>query len=75
MPCHLAMRDDYSSLTEEISQVSTSTSSRFFPQKYVCERDPVFSGLSEMDPGRPDSKKGWISLQSLKCKLIFQITR
>ena len=53
MPCHLAMRDDSLSLTEETSQVSTSTSSGVLTQKYVSESDPVFSRLSEMDPETP----------------------
>ena len=47
------MRADSLSLTEEISQLSTSTAKGDFPKEYVCEKDPVFSALSEMDPEMP----------------------
>ena len=47
------MRADSLSLTEEISQLSTSTSKGDLPKEYVCERDPVFSALSEMDNEMP----------------------
>ena len=74
-PYRLEMRADSLSFTEEISQLSTSTSRGVFPQEYVFEKDTVFSALSEMDPEMPDSKEGWVSLLRLKCSLIFHITR
>ena len=52
-PYHLEMRADSLSLTEEVSQLSTSISRGVFPQEYVCERDPVFYASSEMDPEMP----------------------
>ena len=45
------------SLTKEVSRLSTSTSSGVFPQKYVCERDPVFSVSIGMDQKRPWLKR------------------
>ena len=52
-PYHPEMRADSLSSTEEVSQRFTSTSRRVFPQEYVCEREPVFSASSEMDPEMP----------------------
>ena len=51
----ISFRDENDSLssTEEVSQLSTSTSRGAFPQKYVCERDSVFSASSGMDPEMP----------------------
>ena len=46
VPCttyRLKMRADSLSLTEEVSQFSTSTSSGVFPQELVGERDSVLS--------------------------------
>ena len=51
--CHLGMRADSLYSTEEVSQLSTSTSRGVFPEQYVCERDYVFSAASEMDPEKP----------------------
>ena len=51
------MRADSMSLTEEVSQLSTSTSGGVFPQHKECERDPVFSVSSGMDPERPSFKR------------------
>ena len=51
--CHLKMRADSLSLTEEVSQFSTGTSSGNFPQHMVGERDSVLSVSSGMDPERP----------------------
>ena len=45
--------NDSLSLTEEVSQLSASTSRGAFPQKYVCESDSVFSASSIMDPELP----------------------
>ena len=78
VPCntyHLKMWADSLSLTEEVSQFSTSTSSGFFPQQYVGERDSVLSVSSGMYPERPDSKEGRISLQWLKFRLVFHVTK
>ena len=78
LPCttyRLKMRADSLSLTEDVSQFSTSTSSGVFPQQYVGERDSVLSVSSGMYRERPDSKEGRISLQWLKCRLVFHVTR
>ena len=78
VPCttyRLKMRADSLSLTEEVSQFSTSTSSGVFPQKYVGERDSVLSVSRGMYRARPDSKEGQISLQWLKFRLVFHVTR
>ena len=45
--------NDSLSSTEEVIQLSTSTSREAFPQKYVCESDSVFSVSSIMDPEMP----------------------
>ena len=47
------MRADFLSLTEEVCQLSTSNSRGVFPQQQGCERDPVFSVSSGMEPERP----------------------
>ena len=78
IPCttyHLKMRADSLSLTEEVSQFSTSTSSGVLPQQLVGERISVLSVSSEMYRERPDSKEGRISLQWLKFRLVFHVTR
>ena len=78
VPCTtycLKMRADSLSLTEEVSQFSTSTSSGVFPQQYVGERDSVLSVSSGMYRERPYSKEGQISLQYLKFRLVFHVTR
>ena len=74
VPCttyHLKMRADSLSLTEEVSQFSTITSSGVFPQQYVGVRDSVLSVSSGMDRERPDSKEGRISLQWLNSGSCF----
>ena len=78
VPCttyDLKMRADSLTLTEEVSQFSTSTSSGVFPQEEVGERDSVLSVSSGMYCERPDSKEGRISLQWLKFRLVFHVTR
>ena len=78
VPCttyRLKMRADSLSLIEEVSQFSNSTSSGVFPQQYVGERDSVISVSSEMNRERPYSKEGRISLQWLKFRLVFHVTR
>ena len=68
VPCttyRLKMRADYLTLTEVVSQFSTSTSSGVFPQEYVGERDSLLSVSSGMYRERPDSKEGRMSLQCL----------
>ena len=72
---HLKMRADSLSLTEAVSQFSTSTSSRVFPQQYIGERDSVLSVSSGMYRERPDSKEGRISLQWFKFRLVFHVRR
>ena len=68
------MRADSLSLTEEVSEFCTSTSSVVFPQQEVGERDSVLSVSSGMYRDRPDSKEGQISLQWLKFRLVFHVT-
>ena len=78
VPCttyHLKMRADSLSLNEDVSQFSTSNSSGVFPQQYVGERDSVLSVSSGMYHVMPDSKEGRISLQWLKFRLVFHVTR
>ena len=48
-----ADENDSLSSTEEVSQLSTSTSGGAFPQKYVCESDSVFSASNIMGPEMP----------------------
>ena len=45
--------NDSLSSTEEVSQLSTSTSRGAFSQKKVCESDSSFFALSIMDPEIP----------------------
>ena len=73
--CRLKMRAESLSLTEEVSQFSTSTSSGVFPQQEVGERDSVLSVSSGMYRERPESKEGRISMQWLKFWLVFHVTR
>ena len=78
VPCttyRLKMRADSLSLTEEVSQFSTSTSSGVFTQQLVGEGDSVLSVSSGLYRERPDSKEGRISLQWLKFRLVFHVTR
>ena len=78
VPCttyRLEMRADSLSLTEEVSLFSTRTSSGVFPQQLVGERDSVLSVSSGMYGESPDSKDGRISLQWLKYRLVFHVTR
>ena len=63
--------NDTLSSTAEVSQLSTSTSRGAFPQKYVRERDCVFTASSKMDHEMPSHKEGWLSLQCLKCRPSF----
>ena len=78
VPCttyRLKMRADSLSLTEEVSPFATSTSKGDFPHQKLGERDSVLSVSSGMYHERPDSKDGWISLQWLKFRLVFHVTR
>ena len=78
VPCttyRLKMRADSLSLTEEVSQFSTSTSSGVLPQQYVGERDSVLSVSSGMYRERTDLKEGQITLQCLECRLVFHLSR
>ena len=78
VPCttyRLKLRADSMSLTEEVSQFYTSTSSGVFPQQLVGVRESVLSVSSGMYRQRPDSKEGRISLQWLKFRLVFHVTR
>ena len=78
VPCttySLKMRADSLSLTEEVSQISTSTSSGVLPQQYVGERDSVLSVSSGIYRERHDSKEGGISLQWLKFRFVFHVTK
>ena len=78
VPCttyRLKMRAASLSSTEEVSQFATSTSSGVFPQQQLGEMDSVLSLPSGMYRERPDSKEGQISLQWLKFRLVFHVTR
>ena len=78
VPCttyRLKMSPHSLSLTEEVSQFSRSTSSGVFPQQQLGERNSVISLSSGMYRERPDSKEGRISLQWLKFRLVFHVTR
>ena len=78
VPCttyRLKMRADSLSLSEEVSQVSTSTSCGVFHQQKLGERDCVLSISSGMYREMPDSKEGRISLQWLQFRLLFHVTR
>ena len=59
------------SLTEEVSQFSTSTSSEVFLQQQVGERDSVFSVSSGMYRERPDSKKAGFPCSGLNFGSFF----
>ena len=65
------MRSDSLSLSEEVSQLSTSTSRGVFPQQLRCEREPVFSVSSGMDPERPCLKEGPISCSGVNSGSSF----
>ena len=54
-PYRLEKRADSQALTEQASQLSTSTSRGGFPQQQVCERDPEFAASSGMD-----TKMSWL---------------
>ena len=74
-PYHLEMRADSLASTEEVSQLSTSTSrGGSLSNKYVRG---TLSLLPEVEwtPTCPDSKEGQISLKRLECRLIFHLTR
>ena len=78
VPCttyRLKMRADSLSLTEEVSQFSRGTSGGLFPQQYVGERDSVLSVSIGMYRERPEPKEGRISLQCLRFRLVFHVTR
>ena len=61
--------------TEEVSQRSTSTSRGVFPQQSGCERDLCSLSQVEWTPRCLDSKEGPISLEWLKFRLVFHLTR
>ena len=74
VPCttyRLKMRADSLSLTQEVSQFSTSTSSGVFPQQYVGERDSVLSVSSGMYRERPDTKKARFPCSGLNLGSCF----
>ena len=75
IPYRPKLRADSLSLIEDLSQLSTSTSSGVFPQEEVGERDSVLAVSSGMYSERPDSKEGRISLQWLKFRLLFPVIR
>ena len=69
--CSSDLRADSLSLTEEVSQFSTSTSSGVFSQQYVGERDSVLSVASGMYRERPDSKEGRFRCSGLNLGSCF----
>ena len=77
IPCttyRLKMSADSLSLTEEVSQFSTRTTSGVYPQQLLGERDSVLSVSSVMYRERPDTKEGRISLRWLKFRLVIHVT-
>ena len=65
------MRADSLSLTEEVSQFSTITSSGDFPQQYVGEWDCVLSVSSGMYRERPYTKKAGFPCSGLNLGSCF----
>ena len=66
------MRADYLSLTEEVSQLSTSTSRGVFPQQYVCERGPCVFCLKWNGPREAlTQKEAGFPCSSLNSGLSF----
>ena len=74
-PYRLKMRDDSLASTEEVSQLSTSTSRGDFLSNSYVRRTLSLPPQVEWTPRCPDSKKSWISLQWLECRHIFHLTR
>ena len=76
VPCTtypLKMRTDSLSLTEEVSQFSTITSSGVFPQQSVGERDSVLSVSSGRYRESPDSKKPGFPCSGLNLGSCFML--
>ena len=69
------MRANSLSLIEDLSQLSTSTSSGVFPQEKYVRVTLCFLSQGEWTARDPDSKEGPISLQWLKFRLVFHLTR
>ena len=65
------MRADSLSSTEEVCQLSTSTSRGVFPQDYICEGTLCFLLQVKWTPRFPNSKEGRISLQRLNAGSLF----
>ena len=65
------MRADSLSSTEEVSQLSTSSSRGVFPQDYICEGTLCFLLQVKWTPRFPNSKEGRISLQRLNAGSLF----
>ena len=65
------MRADYLSSTEDVSQLSTTTSRGLFPQEYVLRRMLIFLLQVKWTLRCPDSKEGQISLQRLNSSSSF----
>ena len=74
-PYRSKMRADSLSLTEEVSQLSTSTSRGVSLSSRDVRGTLCFLSQVEWTPRGPDSKEGRISLQCLKFRLIFHLTR
>ena len=74
-PFRLGMRADSLSSTEEVSQISTSTSRGVSLSNKYVRGTLCFMIQVELTPRYPDSKEGPISLHWLKSRLIFHLTR
>ena len=77
-PCityRLEMRANSLSLTEEVSQLSKSTSEEFSYSNRYVRGTLCFLPQVERTPTCPDSKEGRISLQWPKCRLVFHLTK
>ena len=67
------MRANPLSLTEEVSQISTSTSSGVFLSNRYVRGTLCFLSQVEWTSRDPDSKEGRISLQRLKFRLVLHL--
>ena len=68
------MRADSLCLIEDLSQLSTSTSSGGFPQHSYVRGTLCFLSQVEWTLRDPDSKEGRTSLLWLKFRLVFHLT-
>ena len=75
IPYRLKMRADSLSLTEEVSQLSKAPQVKISLSNRYVRGTQCFLSQVEWTVMVPDSKEGRISLQRLKFRLVFQLTR